>query len=196
MKTQVKKTVTSGYLHLRNVGRVRRNLTPETCAKLINSTVTVRLDYQNALLAGCYRSVTEPLQRLQNHAARLLSQNPRYSHITPILRELHWLPIRERCNFKLLVLIHEALYNDAAPAYLKEMFTWYTPARPLRTEDARLICNPRFRTYEGQRSAPHHGAVLWNDLPFDLRKTTSKQSFKKKLKTVIFTRYFSLSFIK
>ena len=125
MKQQVSHTVKAGYFHLKSIGRVRRHLNTKTCSKVINSTVTVRQDYQNALLAGCHQSILQPLQRLQNTAARMLARSPLHNHITPVLKGLHWLPVQQRCDFKLLVLIHDALYNKDALAYLKDLFRRY-----------------------------------------------------------------------
>ena len=188
MRVHVQNTVKSGYHHLRNISRIRKNLDNDTCAKVINATVTSRQDYHNALLAGSYQCVTKPLQRLQNNAARLLSGVRRSEHITPILRELHWLPIRERIDYKLLVMIHNALHNPDAPIYLKEMFTCYTPSRNLRTMDDQwtLVIN-RARRHEGDRCAMNIGASRWNSLPLDLRCAIPTKHFKKNLKTFLFT---------
>ena len=124
MKMQVSQTVKAGYHHLRTISRkdLRRNLGTEPCARAINATVTSRQDYQNALLAGSHLCAIKPLQRLQNCAARLLTGTPRAAHITPVLRNLHWLPVKERADFKLLMHIHSAVLCPNAPQYTREIF--------------------------------------------------------------------------
>ena len=190
MERQVKHTGKTSYFHLRNISRVRRHLNQDTCAKVLHSSVTVRLDYQNALLAGSRQNIIRPLQRLQNDAARLLTRTPRREHITPVLQRLHWLPVQQRCDFKLLTLVHGTVHNNNAPVYLKDMFQAYDPPRDLRASDSGLLAIPRPRTHEGERSAQHRGAQLWNGLPPAMRLVTSKELFKKQLKTLLFTRVF------
>jgi hypothetical protein len=193
MRTQVQNTVKAGYYHLRTIGRIRKNLDDDTCAKIINATVTSRQDYHNALLAGSYQCITEPLQRLQNNAARLLTGARRSEHITPVLSELHWLPIKERIDFKLLVMIHHALHNQDAPSYMKEMFQRYTPNRCTRaTDDPWTIVINRTMRHEGDRCGMNIGATLWNSLPLDLRCAISTERFKKDLKTFLFNRAFTV----
>ena len=171
---------------------MRRNLDRASCAKVINATVTARQDFHNAMLAGARMCLLQPLQRLQNQAARMLTGTSRREHITPVLRNLHWLPVKERADFKLLVHVQRALYDQTSPVYLKEMFLEYRPTRTLRSTDApcTLIVN-RISRHEGERSAAHRGAVLWNALPADLRTPLTNDIFKKKLKTFFFNRVFS-----
>ena len=57
---------------------------------------------------------------VQNAAARLVTGVRRRDHITPVLRQLHWLPVRQRVNFKLAVLVYQALRNTMAQ-YLVEL---------------------------------------------------------------------------
>ena len=110
MEEQVSRTVRAGYLQLRRIGRQSY-----TCAKVINATVTARQDFHNALLAGSHMCTLKPLQRMQNQAARMLTRTSRTEHITPVLKELHWLPVRERADFKLLVQVQRAAYDRKAP---------------------------------------------------------------------------------
>ncbi len=79
--------------------------------------LTSRLDYCNALLAGCPASSINKLQVVQNVVARVLTRSRKYDHITPILQSLHWLPIKFRISYKILFLAYKAL-NGLAAAYL------------------------------------------------------------------------------
>ena len=68
------------------------------------------------------------LQRVQNTAARIVTITARHNHITPVLKKLHWLPVKYRAQFKLLVHTHKALH-DRSPVYLRDMLQMYTPGR-------------------------------------------------------------------
>ena len=192
MEEQVSRTVRAGFLQLRRIGHIRRSLDDTVCAKVINATVTARLDFQNALLAGSHLCVLKPLQKMQNQAARMLKKTSRTDHITPVLRELHWLPVKERTDFKLLVQVQKAVHDTKAPEYLREMFSLYQAPRQLRsTDDPYTLTVNRVNRHEGERCASHYGAALWNTLPADLRCAMTTECFKKKLKTFLFNRAFN-----
>ena len=78
---------------------------------VLHTSVTSTIDYCNGLLYGLLDCEIAKLQRVQNAAARLLMSSKKYDHITPILINLHWLPVRYRINFKILLLAFKALYG-------------------------------------------------------------------------------------
>ncbi len=110
--------------------------------KLVHAFMTSRLDYCNALLGGCPTSSINKLQIVQNAAARALTRSRKYDHITPILQSLHWLPIKFRISYKILLLAYKAL-NDLAPAYLTNLLSRYNPTRSLRSQNSGLLVVPR-----------------------------------------------------
>ena len=189
MRKQVSTTMRNGYLQLRRISHIRKYINQDTCAKIINSTVTSRLDFQNGLLLGAKAGVIRPLQVLQNNAARLLTRTRRREHITPILRQLHWLPVKARIEFKTLVTIHLSLHQPSSPLYLRNLFAMYEPRRPLRTNPWTLAI-PQTRRQEGARSIATQGASLWNRLPEALRCPMPPERFKKHLKTHLFNNVY------
>ena len=104
----------------------------KNCETLIHAFVTSKLDYCNSLLSGLSQNQIQRLQYVQNSAARLLTGTRKYNSITPILRELHWLPVAERIHFKILLLTFKSL-NGMAPFYLNELLSPYIPSRTLRS---------------------------------------------------------------
>ena len=80
-----------------------------------------RLDYGNATLAGLPRNQFDRLQSVINDAAQLVCSARKYEHITPLLRDLHWLPVRERIEFKLAVLVFRCLHGTAVPGERAEL---------------------------------------------------------------------------
>ena len=121
------------------------------CFKLKNesskSRVSTTLDYCNSLLTGLPQHLLQKLQHVQNSASRLLACTRIFEHITPILKDLHWLPVKERIDFKILLLTFKALHG-MAPLY-PNILTPYTHARPLRSISKGLLVVPKYnlKTY-------------------------------------------------
>ncbi|KAI4878496.1 hypothetical protein NFI96_008357 [Prochilodus magdalenae] len=87
---------------LYTIRRIRPFLSQEATQLLVQSLVISRLDYCNSLLAGLPLRAIRPLQLVQNAAARLIFNLPKFTHVTPLLRSLHWLPVVARIRFKTL----------------------------------------------------------------------------------------------
>jgi len=182
---QVDALCKSCYFHLANIGAIRKTLTRATAEKLVHALVTSKLDFCNALLAAIPANQMKKLQRVQNTAARIVTMTPKYEHISPVLRELHWLPVCQRIKFKIATLTWKALH-DEAPAYLKELLQPYTPSRELRSSSAALCYVPAIRTKLGERAFNHCAPMIWNELPVSLRTTETLSRFKSLLKTFLF----------
>ena len=101
----------STHFHLRGIEIIRNLLTFDTTAQLIHALITSRLDFCDSILYSLPDKKIERLQRIQNQAARMLKRIPSRNHITPVLRELHWLRIYDRISFKILLLTHKAVNN-------------------------------------------------------------------------------------
>ncbi|XP_052334395.1 uncharacterized protein LOC127911472 [Oncorhynchus keta] len=102
--TNIKAVARSCRFMLYNIRRVQPCLTQEAAQVLIQALVISRLDYCNSLLAGLPACAIKPLQLIQNAAARLVFNLPKFSHVTPLLRSLHWLPVEARIRYKTMVL--------------------------------------------------------------------------------------------
>ena len=141
MKPHIRSVVKSGYFHLRNISLARKQLTKDATRSLTEALVLSRLDYGNSLLSGISDELLQKLQVLQNSAARLVTKTPRRAHISPVLRELHWLPVRARIYFKVLYLVFKALHAEA-PQYLSELIHTYVPPRSLRSQNKGMLTEP------------------------------------------------------
>ena len=141
MEEQVAQTAKSCYYQLRNIGQIRSSITEGACRTLVHALVTSRLDYGNGLLYGIPQ-VT--IQRLQNCAARLVTRTRKYEHM-PVLRRLHWLPVRQRTLFNVLVVTYSAL-NATTPNYLVQLINHRNGTRTLRSSSStdRLAKSTRF----------------------------------------------------
>ncbi|XP_060083129.1 uncharacterized protein LOC132562405 [Ylistrum balloti] len=145
MEKQINSIASSCYHQIRNIGGIRQFITTDACKTLVHSLVTSRLDYGNALLVGVSDTLMSRLQRVQNTAARLVTRTRKRDHITPVLYLLHWLPVRFRSQYKILMYTYKAI-NGTAPEYLQELVTVYRPSRSLRSETESLLCVPNSRT--------------------------------------------------
>ena len=171
---------------IRNIGLIRRFLRQDTCRQVVHAFVTSRLDFCNSLLVGLLRSTTGKLQRCQNMAARVITRTPKSEHITPVLRELHWLPVEQRVNFPVLMKVYKALHG-LAPDYMVDLLHRYQPGRALRSStDGHLLNEPGTITGWGSRAFSKAGPGLWNRLPLPIRTASSLGSFRRMLKTHLF----------
>ena len=181
----------SVYYHLRNIGKIRNMLSDDACAQLIHSLVTTRLDYCNSLLYGLPDTSLRRLQRIQNIAARILCKLPKFSSIGATLNKLHWLPIKHRITFKIVILVYQA-YHHTAPDYLCELITPYRCTRAcMRSNDQMLLSVQRVRMSRyGERCFQYAAPKEWNELPLTIRKSKSLEVFKSKIKTYLFKKCF------
>ena len=109
--------------------------------RIVNAFVISRIDYCNSILYGLPTVEHEKLQRVQNIAARLITGSSRRDHITPVLKNLHWLPVKLRITFKILLLTYKIL-NGQSPSYLTSLISSYKPVRSLRSSDLLLLQVP------------------------------------------------------
>ena len=109
------------------------------------------------------------LQRVQNASARLISRTPKSHHITPVLQQFHWLPVKDRISFKLLLLTFKAPHG-LAPVYISELIKPYNPSRSLRSSTLNCLSVPKSNTATyGDRCFSIAAPKLWNSLPSDFR---------------------------
>ena len=190
METQIKNTCQSMYYHIRNVGKIRRYLTDEAAHTVVHALVTSRLDYGNCMVFGITSHLLDKLQRAQNAAARMLTRTRKFDHISPVLRNLHWLPIRQRIKYKSLLLTWKALHG-MAPPYIQDLLKEYAPTRNLRSSSQHLLDSARTSTSYGDRAFSAVAPALWNALPTDIRESQSIDTFCSKLKTHLFSSAFN-----
>ena len=180
-------------IHLYMKWYSRRFLSTDTTKALVHAFVTSRVDYCNSLLYGLPASHLNKVQRVLNAAARLVCRAPRYCRITPLLCELHWLPVRQRISFKILLFVFKAIHGFA-PTYLRELVSIKRSGNyNLRSSsDGLLLATPSYRSRVtlGDRSFQVTAPALWNILPGEIRSITDLGIFKRHLKTHLFSEAF------
>ena len=169
--------------------RIRKYLNQSAAEQIIHAFVTSRLDNGNALLYGLPQNQISRLQHIQNTAARVVTLSRKSCHITPILKELHWLPVSQRIVFNLMIIVHKSVHN-IAPIYISELLKVYTPPRNLRSSNMSLLKEPTSKRTWGDRSFSVAAPRLWNHLPTELKSCHSVTRFKSLLKTHLMSQFF------
>jgi hypothetical protein len=183
--------------HIRNLYTLKCYLDKETLLTLVHSLITSNIDYCNVLFYGIPNKYVGKLQRIMNRAVRLIFGLPRRCSITPYLISLHWLPVKARIEYKMCLLTYKVL-KFQEPMYLFELLSPYeTEANViLRSQDDHLrLTEPIAAHGRGfaDRSFAFSAPRLYNALPLAIRKESTVESFKKKLKTHFFQLSYDIS---
>ena len=178
MLPHVNNVCKSAFYHLCTISCIGEQLSMQTTEILIHAFVTCKLDHCNSLLYNHHHHHIMPLKTSSKSFNRCRMQLPDRLHalgsvITPILFDLHWLPVSERIQFKILLL--KALHQQS-PTYIQDLITHYLPSK--------LSLNPvsfNLKTY-GSRAFAVSTPKLWNKLPDDIRACGNLSLFKQNFK--------------
>ena len=181
------------FYHLRQLRTIRHSLSLQAVKALVHALICSRVDFGNSAYAGLSSLNLSKLQSILNAAARLIAGLPKFSHISDFIRDtLHWLPVPQRIEFKILTLMRNSLLG-VAPSYLRALCNLVStlPGRSaLRSAANGLLVVPRMRGATAQsRSFAYLGPTCWNRLPHKLRSELlglSLPLFRKRLKTILF----------
>ena len=193
LQEQIHSTCKSRFFHLFNIRRIRKYLSQESARTLVHAFIIGRIDYCNGLLFGLPSFNLLKLQRLQNAAARLISNVPRYSHITPVLRSLHWLPVKFHIDFKILLLTFKVIYGHA-PGYSVDLIAIKEqPCDNFRSASGLRLKYPGLKLKKtlGDRAFSSATPNLWNNLPLDIRLVDTFERFT----SLLITHLFRLAFV-
>ncbi len=164
----IAKTARSGRFALYNIRKIRPFLSEHATQLLVQPLVLSRLDYCNALLAGLPAKSIKHLQLIQNAAARLIFNEPKRTHVTPLFINLHWLPIAARIKFKALMFAYKTT-SGSAPLYLNSILQTYVPTRSLRSASEQRIKALSHGTRQSQVSSSFSMG--------DMRKAANRERF-------------------
>jgi hypothetical protein len=183
----------SCFVGLRDIRRIRRHLTKNVAVTVANALVSSRLDYCNSLFRSLSCRDLKKLQCVQNSLARIVTRSSKFSHITPVLRSLHWLPIKYRIRFKTATIIYKFIHTGI-PTYFNSHLARYTCAVNTRrgSPEHLYLHVPLYKPtinkskVHFQNSLSYDGPSLWNSLPHEIRSAPSLSIFRRKLKTQLF----------
>ena len=176
------------------MGTVAHALSSSAATTLVHSFVTTRLEYCLSLYSGLPSARLTCLDRILRSAARLIGQIPRFHHVSNyMLQVLHWLPIRQRIDYRIASLVWRCNLG-LAPTYLLDLCRPVSESRgsrTLRSAAGGVLSAPFARTATMQRRAfSVVGSVVWNGLPLEFRllPRTLSDTFYNRLKTILFDR--------
>lgn len=150
-----------GFLHLKNIARVRPFLPRDGAETLIHAFTMCGLDYCSALLSGLPKDSNH---KLLNSAACLSTHTHKRANITPVLRSLHWLPVSYRISFRLLILFFKCLNGLGGPSIYQIFLN-----HPELSDPKILLSIPAITTKtHDEASVQYLGPYHWNNLPEDL----------------------------
>jgi hypothetical protein len=186
----VSSVVRSCNYHIRALRHIRSVITSEVATTVACSLVSSRLDYCNSLLHGTTAKNLKRLQTVQNDLARTVQNVGRRTSANNSLKTLHWLPIRERIDYKIATIVYK-LRQTKTPAYLSETIVDYQPPRTLRSADKMLLRElegPVRKLAFSSKAFSIFGPAVWNSLTVNCRSCSSLETFKRTLKTELFNR--------
>ena len=192
LEKHVINTCKTAFYHLRNIAKIRNCLSQDNAETLVHAFISSKLDFCNALLYGLPQSVIDRLQYVQNCAARLVTRTRSSEHITPVLRRLHWLPVRQWIKYKILLLTYKAL-NGMVSKYIAliSFSPILHPTRQLRSSSKNVLVTQKYNiTFYGNRSFQVAASRLLNSLTDNLRSIQNLNGFKNKIKTLLFSGFY------
>ena len=157
--------------------------------RLVWSLVLARIDCCNSVLAGLPAVTLAPLNRVMNAAVRLVAGLGVRDHVTPAMRELHWLPVTFRVQYKLCLMVYSSV-NCCSPEYITDVLVPMSSLQrrvTLRFSTSGSFDVPRTRTVFGERAFSVAGLAAWNKVSPNLRLITDNYRFKRALKAHFFS---------
>ena len=188
-RKHISQTCKACFYHIRDLRRIRKSISLDTAKSIASALITSRLDYCNSLLYNVSECNLARLQRVQNCLARVVCRTSRFCRSQPLLKSLHWLPVRYRIKYKLCTITFKALANKE-PSYLHDLLKPAINSRQLRSSNNNNLSIPRVKTKWGSRAFSIAAPFLWNSLPAELKKVKTLPSFRKMLKSHLFGEAF------
>ena len=155
-----------------------------------HGVVTSRLEYCNGLLYGTSTRNIDRLQVAQNTLARAVCQATWSSSATDLRRSLHWMPVRQRIDYKLAVVTFKT-QSTGVPAYLASLVDNYVTTRTLRSAEQFLLRSPTVKLICSRKAFSVNASFVFNSLPYNCRYAPTLSSFKQLLKTYLFSNDYS-----
>ena len=174
-------------VNLQHIHLIRQYLTQDTMQTLVLGIVMSHLDYSKTIFSGLPEKDLANFQRIQNPGAQLVLQKDKSVSSTECLHALHWLPIRERTDYKILTLVFKSL-NNQAPMYLQVCSVSVQKKKSLHSDSIyrRLIIPFTKSKTLAAPSFGVRGLTLCNELPNNIKMLKTLDEYKSHLKTFLF----------
>ena len=170
-------TVASCMSRLGQISHVKHCLDKCTLIIIINTLVFSKLFYCSSVWSNTSQSNIAKVQAVQNFARRIVSGSKKYDHVTPILKQLNWLPVKQHMYYRDSIVAFKFM-NGLAPGYLSDQFIKRSSISTCQTRNSQLLNIPLFKTATGQRTFYYRMVSLWNALPQNIKLSQSLAHFK------------------
>ena len=188
----IRKKCQIAYSQLKNLKSIRKYLSKKSAEVLVHGLVHSHIDFCNGLFADIPSYQLDRLQKLQNHAARVVTNVYNQPSVN-LLKSLHWLPVKARIMFKILVIMFRVIHGTT-PVYIMSLFNVTKRKYSLRSSGGDSCTNflvPRRMTKLADRSLSVVGPKWWNTLPNELKCISAETVFRKRLKTHLFEKFYA-----
>ena len=172
----------SCFSHIRDLRQIRRHISISTAKTISMALISSRLDYCNSLL----NNIAKRDKKVRNCLAHVVLRAPRFSPSLPLLKQLHWLPVSYRIDFKLSTLTYRALSTPQQPPYLASLLHLANIPRQLRSSISQQLILPKTKLNLDKRAFSVAAPRVWNELPITFKTSETIAIFRKKLKTYLF----------
>ena len=180
----ISQLVSSCLAKLVQISRVKHSFDKESLSLMIKSLVFSKMFYCSSVWANKSSCNIKKLQLIQNFASRIITEAAKFDHVTPLLRQLNWLSVKQQLYLRDAVMTYKCV-NNLTPMYLSSNVNQRTTFHSRYTRNRNDLAIPLFRTVSGQRSFAYRSVKIWNDLKSPLKSSTFVATFKKKLRDSI-----------
>ena len=177
----ISKTVSSCFSKLYQINRVKESFDKETLKLLIISLVFSKMLYCPTASSNTSSQNINKLQSIQNFARKIITNSRKFDHVTPLLRQLNWLTVKQLLYYRDSVLTYKC-FKGLAPRHLVDKLTKRSSIHACHTRKRDLLHIPLYRTACGQRTFAYRGTCILNSLDNDVKQCVSFQSFKQAIK--------------
>ena len=184
-------SVSSCFSKLYQINRVKDSFDKETLKLLITSLAFSKMLYCSTVWSNTSTQNINKLQSIQNFASKIVTNSRKFDHVTPLLRQLNWLPVKQLLYYRDSVLTYKC-FKGLSPKHLVDKFTKRSSINAtLHTRKRDLLQITLYRTATGQRTFAFRGTSIWNNLDNDIKQCVSFQSFKQAIKGQLLEQVFS-----
>ena len=181
-------TVSACIARLCQINRVKYIFDTQTLLNIINALVFSKSYYCSSVWSNTSNKNILKLQSVQNFAARIVSGARKYDHITPVLKELNWLPVSSMLSLRDAILAFKCV-KGLAPSYLADKFPTRSSVHSVNTRNKHKLSIPRYKSAAGQRTFFYRAVTLWNSLPCGVTDNITLAGFKRDLKNHLLTNF-------
>ena len=148
---------------------------------VIHALVFGKLFYCSSVWSNTSKKNISRLQKVQDFACRIITGKRQFDHITPVLKELRWLPVTSFLKYTLKVLSFKCV-KGLAPRYLCHRFKTRDCVHDRNTKYKNNLNISAYKAASGQRTFLYRAMSFWNSLPREIRECHNLLIFKRHLK--------------